>query len=125
MGAVVDGLLLGHWYLVDRRLPRDHIRRLTLLLIGTVVAEALAVSLSFFGPKGAPRGDFNPLLSISDLDTWLALGMVAATGLVAALIQASLRSDRARAVQAATGFFYLAVILAFTAETAAKIRFIG
>jgi hypothetical protein len=125
MGAVMDGLLLGHWYLIDRRLPRDHIQRLALLLLVTVALEAAAVgALAFRGE--APSGlRFSPLLAIADLDAWLALGMVAATGLIAALIRASLRSPRARAVQAATGFFYLAVIFAFTAEMAAKIRFVG
>jgi hypothetical protein len=51
--------------------------------------------------------------------------MAAATALIAVLIRASLRGTRARAVQAATGFFYLAVITAFTAEMAAKIGFLG
>ncbi len=124
MGAVTDGLLLGHWYLTDRRLPRTHIQRYAAVLIGAVVLEAAAVAtLGFGATETAPA--FNPLLSISGLATWLALAMVACTALIAFLIRASLRSARSRAVQAATGFFYLAVITAFTAEMAAKIRFIG
>jgi hypothetical protein len=35
-----------------------------------------------------------------------------------------LRGTRPAAVQSATGFFYLAVITAFTAELAAKVRFL-
>src|SRR4029077_1283146 len=35
-GAVIDGLLLGHWYLTDRRLTRGPINRMTLLLGGAV-----------------------------------------------------------------------------------------
>lgn len=124
MGAVTDGLLLGHWYLVDRRLTREHIRRLTTLLLAAVLLEAAAVSLSAFG-DAPPTPDFSVLLTASGIDTWLALGMVLATGLIGVLIRASLASDRARAVQAATGFFYLAVIFAFTAEMAAKVRFVG
>ena len=124
MGAVTDGLLLGHWYLTDRRLPREHIQRFALLLIGAVVLEAVAVLLLGFGETRTAPG-FNPFLQIAGLATWLALGMVLCTAMIAVLIRASLRSPRPRAVQAATGFFYLAVITAFTAEMAAKVRFLG
>jgi hypothetical protein len=124
MGAVTDGLLLGHWYLVDRGLARDHIRRFAAILIGAVVLEAVAVAVLGFGDEPPRAEGFSPLLAISGLATWLALGMVACTALVAFLTRASLRSDRSRAVQAATGFFYLAVITAFTAELAAKVGFL-
>jgi hypothetical protein len=124
MGAVTDGLLLGHWYLTDRRLPREHIQRYATLLIAAVGLEAVAVALLGFGPtETAP--ELNPFLSIAGLSTWLALGMVACTALIAFLIRSALRSPRTRSVQAATGFFYLAVITAFTAEMAAKVRFLG
>ena len=125
MGAVTDGLLLGHWYLTDRRLSREHIQRLSLLLIAAVVVELVAVVSGGFGELSAPAAGFSPILSVSGIASWLALGMAAATALVAVLIRASLRGTRARAVQAATGFFYLAVITAFTAEMTAKIRFLG
>jgi hypothetical protein len=124
MGAVTDGLLLGHWYLTDRRLPREHIQRFATLLIAAVVLEAVAVLALGFGPTET-AAQINPFLSIAGLATWLALGMVACTALIAILIRSALRSPRTRAVQAATGFFYLAVITAFTAEMAAKIRFLG
>ena len=39
-------------------------------------------------------------------------------------IALTLRGTRPSAVQSATGFFYLAVITAFTAELAAKVRFL-
>jgi hypothetical protein len=124
MGAVTDGLLLGHWYLVDRSLARDHIRRFAAILIVAVVLEGVAVAALGFGGEPPAAEGFSPLLAISGLATWLALGMVACTALIAVLIRASLRSDRSRAVQAATGFFYLAVITAFTAELAAKVGFL-
>jgi hypothetical protein len=124
MGAVTDGLLLGHWYLTDRRLPREHIQRFATLLIAAVALEAVAVLLLGFGPTETSP-EINPFLSIAGLSTWLALGMVACTALIAILIRSALRSPRTRAVQAATGFFYLAVITAFTAEMAAKVRLLG
>jgi hypothetical protein len=124
MGAATDGLLLGHWYLTDRRLPREHIQRYALLLIAAIVLEVASVLLLGFGETRTAPG-LNPFLAIPGLATWLALGMVACTALIAVLIRASLRSPRPRAVQAATGFFYLAVITAFTAELAAKVRLLG
>jgi hypothetical protein len=124
MGAVTDGLLLGHWYLTDRRLPREHIRRFSLLLIAAVAAEAVALIVLGLGRGGADASGFSVVLGVSGLTTWLALGMVACTGLVAFLIRASLRGESSRAVQGATGFFYLAVITAFTAEMAAKVGFL-
>jgi hypothetical protein len=125
MGSVSDGLLLGHWYLTDRRLAREHIQRLSLLFMVAVAVEIVAIASRGFGEPPSLAVGFSPFLSIAGLASWLGLGMAAATALIAVLIRASLRGTRARAVQAATGFFYLAVITAFTAEMAAKIGFLG
>ena len=123
LGAVMDGLLLGHWYLTDRGLSRTPINRTTMLLIVAVALEAAAVVTGGFGPTEA-TSDFNPLLTSAGLASWIALGMVGTTALIAFLIRAALRGTRSSAVQAATGFFYLAVITALTAEFAAKVRFL-
>jgi hypothetical protein len=123
LGAVMDGLLLGHWYLTDRGLTRTPINRATNLLLVGVVLEAAALVVGGFGPTEASE-DFNPLLTSAGLASWIALGMVAATGLIAVMIRLTLRGPRSSAVQAATGFFYLAVVTALTAEFAAKVRFL-
>jgi hypothetical protein len=123
LGAVMDGLLLGHWYLTDRRLTRGPINRFTNFLLAAVALEALAVILGGFGPSEATAA-FNPLLTSAGLASWIAIGMVATTALIAVLIRAVLKGQRSSAVQAATGFFYLAVITALTAEFAAKVRFL-
>lgn len=124
LGAVVDGLLLGHWYLTDRGLTRTPINRYTNLLLVGVALEATALVLGGFGPTEATP-EFNPLLTSAGLASWIALGMVAATALIGVMIRITLRGPRASAVQAATGFFYLAVITATTAEFAAKLGFLG
>ena len=72
-----------------------------------------------------PRRRSIPLLTVGALAPWIALGMVAATGLIAGFIKAVLKGERASAVQSATGFYYLAVVTAFTAEVAVKTRFLG
>lgn len=123
LGAVLDGLLLGHWYLTDRGLPRGPINRSTMILIGATALEAAAVTTAGFGGVGAST-QFNPLLTAGALAPWIALGMVGTTALIAVMVRLTLRGDRASAVQSATGFFYLAVVTAFTAEVAVKVRFL-
>src|SRR5919198_4661034 len=126
-GAVLDGLLLGHWYLTDRRLTRGPINRMAWLLIASVVLETAAVIAGAIGAPSRPgraSTSINPLLTVAGSATWIAVGMVACTGLIAAFIRITLRGTRPTAVQSATGFFYLAVITAFTAELAAKVRFL-
>ena len=123
LGSAVDGLMLGHWYLTDRGLERGPINRYTNVLIGAVGAEAIAVISGGFAGTGSSQA-FTPLLTAGALAPWIALGMVAATALVAALTRAALRGERASAVQSATGFYYLAVVTALTAELAVKTRFL-
>jgi hypothetical protein len=123
MGAVLDGLLLGHWYLTDRRLTRKPINRSTTALIVAVVFEAIAVFASGFGDTGTSRA-LSPLFTAAGVASYVAIGMVAVTGVIAVMIRATLKGERPSAVQAATGFFYLAVVTGFTAELAAKIRFL-
>jgi hypothetical protein len=124
LGAATDGLLLGHWYLTDRKLPRGPIDRMTTILLVSVAAAAIAViSAGFSGVEMSTS--INPLLTAGALAPWIALGMVAATALIAALVKAALKGERASAVQSATGFYYLAVVTAFTAEVAVKTRFLA
>jgi hypothetical protein len=122
LGTVLDGLMLGHWYLTDRGLPRRPINRFTEAMILGVVLEAIAVISGGFSGTGSSAA-FNPLLTAGALAPWIALGMVAATGLIAAITRAALKGERASAVQSATGFYYLAVVTSLTAELAVKTRF--
>jgi hypothetical protein len=127
-GAVLDGLLLGHWYLTDRKLPRGPIDRMAWALLWAVALEAAAVAAGGFGDFGSRGGSaassLSPILTLAGVASWIAIGMVGTTGLIAVFIKATLRGTRPTAVQSATGFFYLAVITAFTAELAAKVTFL-
>lgn len=123
LGAVTDGLLLGHWYLTDRGLTRGPINRLSMILIVATGVQAVAVILGGFQPT-AGSSSFNPLLTSAGLASWISLGMVAATGMIAVMIRLTLKGQRASAVQSATGFFYLALLTAFTAELSTLVRFL-
>jgi hypothetical protein len=123
LGAATDGLLLGHWYLTDRKLPRGPINRMTTTLVVSVAIAAIAViSAGFSGVEASTS--INPLLTAGALAPWIALGMVVATALIAGVVKAVLKGERASAVQSATGFYYLAVVTAFTTEVAVKTRFL-
>jgi hypothetical protein len=123
LGAATDGLLLGHWYLTDRKLPRGPINRMTtILMVSVVLAAAAVISAGFSGVEASAA--INPLLTAGALAPWIALGMVVATALIAWMVKAVLKGERASAVQSATGFYYLAVVTAFTAEVAVKTRFL-
>lgn len=123
LGAAFDGLFLGHWYLTDRKLSRRPIGRATITLIVATCVEIAAIVTSGFGgtTSSAP---LNPLLTAGALAPGIAIGMAAATLLIAALVHAALKGERPSAVQSATGFYYLAVVTAFTAEIAVKTRFL-
>lgn len=123
LGSVLNGLLLGHWYLTDRGLSRTPINRYATILIVAVVLEGVAVVMGGFEPT-AGGAVFNPMLTSIGLASYIALGMVLVTGLIAVVIRMALKGERASAVQSATGFFYLAVICAFVADLATKVRFL-
>ncbi len=123
LGSITVGLLLGHWYLTDRGLSRGPINRFTTaMVVATVIEGAAVITSGFDGVESS--ASLNPLLTAGALAPWIALGMVVATLLIALLTRATLKGERASAVQSATGFYYLAVVTAFTAEVAVKTRFL-
>jgi hypothetical protein len=119
LGATVDGLLLGHWYLVDRRLSGRPIGALAAWLL--VGVGAALVSAALGGDRG-PTVDsgLSPLLAVPNLTIWLAFGFVTVVGLLAWFIRALVKGG---SIQAATGMFYLAVVMALAAEFSAKVHF--
>jgi hypothetical protein len=122
LGAAYDSLFLGHWYLTDRKLTRTPINRFTNLLIVATLLEFLAIASGGFSGTASSQA-FNPLLTAGALAPWIAIGMTGTTLLIAVLARQALKGDRPSAVQSATGFFYLSLVTAFTAEIAVKTRF--
>jgi hypothetical protein len=119
LGATTDGLLLGHWYLVDRRLSNRPILALATWLI---VGVAAALVSAFLGGERGGQIDqsLSPLLAVPNLTVWLAVGLVLVCALLAGFIRVLVRGG---SIQAATGMFYLAVVMALAAEFAAKVYF--
>ncbi len=119
LGTSVMALLLGHWYLVDRRLSNRPIAALATWLVAGVAAALVSAALG--GARGsAVDQSLSPLLAFPNLTVYLAVGLVLLCGLMASFIRVLVKGN---SIQAATGMFYLAVIMALAAEFAAKVYF--
>lgn len=99
MGGTTSVMLLGHWYLVDPRLPRISLQRLTMGAGTGVVADA-ALTL------GRSSGG-TPLL--------VAVAVYGGTALLLTGVWFSLKEEGYQAVMAATCLSYLAVLTALGA----------
>ena len=132
MGAIWVGMILGHWYLVERRLSNRYMVWMSWVNVGAVVAGLGSVLLSLRNPvpceglAGAAFEacirQFSPVLRIGDMTVILGIGVLALVALIAAF-NVRLAREGGRSIQASTGLFYLAVILVPAVEFAAKVRF--
>lgn len=123
LGSALYGLLLGHWYLVERRLDHRHMVRGAWWYMAGVAGAIGAVALSALNPTPPVTGtSFSPLLAVPGFTVLLASGLVTICAMIAGFVW-KLAGEGGRSIQAATGYFYLAVILAFSAELATKFRF--
>jgi hypothetical protein len=101
LGAVTDEMLLGHWYLVDPRLPRWALR--TLAVVGVAAAALDGVLLLV-------RGVWN-----GSVIAWAFVVAASATVVLMAAVLGALRQPSYTGVMAATGLSYLAVITSLAA----------
>lgn len=96
LGGVNGEMLLGHWYLIDPRLPRWALRGLAIAGIVGLLADGAVLSAVGAFPGGGPTAAFWALLIVS-------------VALMAAVVGA-LRYPAYAGVMAATGLSYLAVL---------------
>jgi len=132
LGAIWNGMVLGHWYLVERRLSNRYMVWMAWANVAAVGAGAAAVALSALNPVPCAglTGDeltrcsmsFSPLLGVGSMTLMIGFGVVAIIAVIA-YFNVRLAKEGGRSIQASTGMFYLAVILAPAAEFASKIRF--
>ena len=132
MGAIWVGMILGHWYLVERRLSNRYMVWIAWANVAAVGAGIGSVLLSWRNPvpcDGLTDGAFQqcvmsfaPILRIGSMTIVLGLGVLSLIALISAF-NVKLAKEGGRSIQASTGMFYLAVILAPAVEFAAKVRF--
>jgi hypothetical protein len=95
LGGVTGEMALGHWYLVDPRLPRSILKTLAAIGILGLVVDAAVLTIA-----GLPSGG-------ATIAFWVL--MATSVGLMVGVI-ASLRYPAYSGVMAATGLSYLAVL---------------
>lgn len=132
LGGIWTGMILGHWYLVERRLSNEYMVWMARVNVGSVIAGLGSVALSGINAvpcAGLTGGDLDtcgrmlsPLLTVGNLTLWIGYGVIALIAVIAGF-NLKLANEGGRSIQASTGMFYLAVILAPAAEFAAKLRF--
>jgi hypothetical protein len=132
LGAIWDGMVLGHWYLVERRLSNRYMVWIAWVNVAAVVAGLVSVGLSARQPvpcaglTGAELEGcaltFSPILTIGSMTLIMGVGVLALIAIISGF-NVKLAREGGRSIQASTGMFYLAVILAPAAEFAAKVRF--
>ena len=110
LGAAVDGLTLGHWYLVTPKLPSLPLLRMTRVLLAALAAQVLLLPVLLVTANAGP----GQVLAQMGLFFWLRLGFGLAFPLVLGVLvwkTASMRS-----MQSATGLLYVLASLVFSGE---------
>ena len=118
LGAVTNGMLLGHWYLNQPGLKPWALARLTDLGVYAAIASAAlglvaAGKLSNASTEGAVLGlpGFGESFSFVFYMAWIAI-----LGLTGAVVWMARRCVKIRSIQSATGLFYVALLTAGVAE---------
>lgn len=118
LGAVTNGMMLGHWYLNQPGLKPWALARLSDLALASVVLSAVcgigaAGYLTDASTEGAVLGlpGFGESFSTVFFVAWLTT--LALTG---AVVWGARRCVRIRSIQSATGLFYAAILAAGVSE---------
>ena len=118
LGAVTNGMMLGHWYLNQPGLKTWALGRLTDLSVVAVVVSALAGfaayrELTEASTEGAVLGipGFGESFSFVFFVVWLSM-----LGLTGAVAWGARRCVKIRSIQSATGLFYVAILSAGVSE---------
>jgi hypothetical protein len=113
LGAVSDAMLLGHWYLVQPGLSRRPIHELNdwVLRLWPVEVALLLVPTGMIQALTGEVAD-----GWSGTLTWFWFACALATGVLAFVTRVALKERYYSAVMAATGFLYLAILMAFCTD---------
>jgi hypothetical protein len=118
LGAVTNGMLLGHWYLNQPGLKPSALARLTALALAATLATGIlglvgAGRLVDASTEGAALGlgGSGESFGIAFFLIWLAL--LAFTGVVVWMAR---RCIKIRSIQSATGLYYVALLTAGVSE---------
>ncbi|MEO8457076.1 MAG: hypothetical protein ABI559_04620 [Chloroflexota bacterium] len=116
VGAVSNGMILGHWYLVTPRLSEAPLREVTGLLVLILVVQAILIGGSLALPHDTVATSYHHDIW-SNPFFWMRVGF----GLVFPAVLAWMAYDSAgvRAMQSSTGLLYIAMVLVWCAGVVA------
>ena len=120
LGLVSEAMVLGHWYLVQPKLPGRPLQELTFLLVAVLVVQGALLVLNAAVPaREVPESTAVLAGSLaSNPAFWLRVGV----GLLFPLALAAMawQSSREQAMMSATGLLYIAVGAVFAGEVLAR-----
>ncbi len=120
MGAVTVAMVWGHWYLTEGALPAWPLRELALITIAVLLFQTLVVAVNLALPVRETPTPASPIDAslFANPAFYLRVGV----GLIFPLILAVLAfsTTRIRAMQSATGLFYIAMGAVFAGEVLSK-----
>lgn len=112
LGGVTNGMVLGHWYLNQARLPIEPLEGATRIMLAGIVVSLVA---GFAGrgtlASGVVPGGFVAMSASSYWWTWLVLTV--GTGVLGFAIRETVRT---RSTQSATGLLYIAMLTAMVGQ---------
>lgn len=114
LGTAVDGLILGHWYLVTPRMPNLPMLRMTRVLLVALAAQALLLPVLLVFAQtdlAALLGEMGPFF-------WLRLLFGVLFPLVVGVLV--WKTASVRSMQSATGLQYVLASLVFGGEIASR-----
>lgn len=115
LGGVTSEMMLGHWYLIDPRLPRWALRTLTVVGAGGLTAD-----FAYLAARGG--------LDWSEAGTAMGaafVALMATTLLLLVGVWFSLKEPKYTGVMAATGLSYLATLTALGATVVGRMVTFG
>lgn len=118
VGAVTNGMLLGHWYLIDRNMslePFQRVFRFFATLLGTQ-AVLLLVSLGLFRVAGAPATQAQLADLVHAHGALFAIRLLLSPAAAAGLAWMIWKTLQIPQTMAATGLFYIAILSVLVGE---------
>ena len=117
LGAVSDGMLLGHWYLVQPGLPRAPLLELV-RWVGYTWPVEVALFLVPIGMVSVFNGTIDD--AYGGMLGWFWAASAVTTIVLVIVTRAALKERQYAAVMAATGLLYLAILTAFGTDLVAR-----
>ncbi len=117
IGAITDGMLLGHWYLVQPGLPRQLLNEMVTAIMWIWPFEVAAMLLPT-GMVSVWNGSVDD--GWAGLLGWMWAACAITTIVLVVITRAALRERYYSAVMAATGLLYLAILTGFGTDIVAR-----